>query len=231
MKIRDYATTRVKYGYRRIHVLLQREGLKINRKRVYRLYCLENLNMRLKSRRKQVARPRIELVKESRANEVWAMDFVSDQLFNGKWFRTLTVVDVFTRECLCTHIGQSMKGTDVVQALERLCIHRQKPSAIRVDNGPEFVSKELDLWAYQKGIGLVFSRPGKPTDNAYIESFNGSFREECLQTHWFLSLEDARIKIDTWQKDYNEFRPHSSLGYKTPSEFASCVDGPISLLG
>lgn len=231
MKIRDYATTRVKYGYRRIHVLLQREGLKINRKRVYRLYCLENLNMRLKSRRKQVARPRIELVKESRANEVWAMDFVSDQLFNGKWFRTLTVVDVFTRECLCTHIGQSMKGTDVVQALERLCIHRQKPSAIRVDNGPEFVSKELDLWAYQKGIGLVFSRPGKPTDNAYIESFNGSFREECLQTHWFLSLEDAKIKIETWRKDYNEFRPHSSLGYRTPKEFASLACVPNSLSG
>lgn len=159
MKIRDYATARVRYDYRRIHVRLQREGLKINRKRVYRLYCLENLNVQLKSRRKQVARPRIELIKESRANEVWAMDFVSDQLFNGKWFRTLTVVDGFTRECLCTHIGQSMKGTDVVHALERLCIHREKPSTIRVDNGPEFVSKELDLWAYQKGIGFGFSHP------------------------------------------------------------------------
>lgn len=231
MKIRDYATARVKYGYRRIHVLLQREGLKINRKRVYRLYCLENLNVRLKSRRKQVSRPRIELVKESRANEVWAMDFVSDQLFNGTWFRTLTIVDVFTRECLATHVGQSLKGVDVVYALERICSERGTPESIRVDNGPEFVSKELDLWAYHCGVKLSFSRPGKPTDNPHIESFNGSLREECLQTHWFLSLEDAKIKIETWRRDYNEFRPHSSLGYRTPKEFASLESGSNSLSG
>lgn len=125
MKIRDYATSRVRYGYRRIHVLLQREGLKVNRKRVYRLYCLENLNVRLKPRRKRTSQPRIEHVKESRPNEVWAMDFVADQLFNGKWFRTLTLVDVFTRECLLTHVGQSIKGHDVVQALERICARRE----------------------------------------------------------------------------------------------------------
>ncbi len=231
MEIRDYATFRVKYGYRRIHVLLQREGLKVNKKRIYRLYRLENLNERLKTRRKQVSRPRVEPVKESRANEVWAMDFVSDQLFNGKWFRTLTVVDVFTRECLVTHIGQSLKGADVVYALERICSERGTPESIRVDNGPEFMSKELDLWAYRSGIKLCFSRPGKPTDNPHIESFNGSFREECLQTHWFLSLEDAKIKIETWRKDYNEFRPHSSLGYKTPKEFATLAYVPNSLSG
>lgn len=182
MKIRDYATSRVRYGYRRIHVLLQREGIKVNHKRVYRLYCLENLNERLKARRKQVARPRRALVKMCQANEVWAMDFVADQLFNGKWFRTLTVVDVFTRECLLTHVGQSIKGTDVVYALEQLCSQRGTPETIRVDNGPEFVSKELDLWAYRCKVKLSFSRPGKPTDNPHIESFNGSFREECLQT-------------------------------------------------
>jgi putative transposase len=231
MKIRDYATARVTYGYRRIHVLLQREGFHINRKRVYRLYCQDNLNVRHTARRKQVARPRIAVVKESRANEVWAMDFVSDQLFNGKWFRTLTVVDVFTRECLLTHVGQSIKGADVVYALEQMCLQRGTPEAIRVDNGPEFVSKELDLWAYRCGVKLSFSRPGKPTDNPHIESFNGSFREECLQTHWFLSLEDARMKIESWRKDYNEFRPHSSLGYKTPAEFASMAFGPTSLSG
>lgn len=231
MKIRDYATSRVTYGYRRIHVLLQREGINVNHKRVYRLYCLENLNVRLPSRRKRVARPRIGILKESRANEVWAMDFVADQLFNGKWFRTLTLVDVFTRECLLTHVGQSIKGTDVVYALEQVCSQRGTPETIRVDNGPEFVSKELDLWAYRCGVKLSFSRPGKPTDNPHIESFNGSFREECLQTHWFLSLEDATMKIESWRKDYNEFRPHSSLGYKTPAEFASLACGPTSLSG
>ena len=159
------------------------------------------------------------------------MDFVADQLFNGKWFRTLTVVDVFTRECLLLHVGQSIKGIDVVNAPAQLCAVHGKPESIQVDNGPEFVSRELDLWAYQQGISLVFSRPGKPTDNAYIESFNGSFREECLQTHWFLSLEDATMKIESWRKDYNEFRPHSALGYKTPAEFASLACGPNSPSG
>lgn len=133
MKIREYAAARVKYGYLRIHVLLQREGLKVNSKRVYRLCCLENLNVRLTSRRKQVARPRLEIVKESRDHEVWAMDFVSYQLFNGKWFRTLTVVEVFTRECLATHIGQSIKGTDVVYYMESTCPERGSPESIRVE--------------------------------------------------------------------------------------------------
>ena len=116
-------------------------------------------------------------------------------------------------------------------ALERLCVVHGKAESIQVDNGPEFVSKELDLWASQQGINLLFSRPGKPTDNAYIESFNGSFREECLQTHWFLSLQDATMKIESWRKDYNEFRPHSSLGYKTPAEFASLACASTSLSG
>ena len=124
-----------------------------------------------------------------------------------------------------------IKGIDVVNALEQLCAVHGKPESIQVDNGPEFVSKELDLWASQQGINLVFSRPGKPTDNAYIESFNGSFREECLQTHWFFSLEDATMKIESWRKDYNEFRPHSALGYKTPHEFASSITVQDSLSG
>ncbi len=142
MKIRDYAMSRLTYGYRMIHVLLEREGLKVNHKRVYRLYCLEDLNLRLKARRKQGAQPRQLLSKESRPNEVWAMDFVADQLFNGRWFRTLTLVDVFTRECLLTHVGQSIKGIDVVHALEHCCALHGKPRSIQVDNGPEFVSKD-----------------------------------------------------------------------------------------
>jgi len=220
MKIRDYASTHVRYGYLRIHALLQREGLKVNKKRVYRLYCLEGLNLRCKAKKKRVSAPRIEIRSESRPNESWAMDFVSDQLFNGKRFRSLTMLDSFTRECLAIHVDRSIQGTDVVQVLDRLKATRGAPAYIRVDNGPEFISKALDLWASQEGVRLHFSRPGKPTDNALIESFNGSFRDECLQTNWFLSLEDARAKIEQWRRDYNEFCPHSSLGKKTPSEFA-----------
>ena len=221
MKIRDYAQSHVKYGYLRIHVLLRREGLPVNKKRVYRLYRLEGLNLRRKyTRRKVVSAPRIEPPRESRANESWAMDFVSDQLFDGRRFRSLTLIDSYTRECLAIHADKAIRGTDVVDTLEHLKRTRGVPQVIRVDNGPEFISKALDLWAYQEGVRLHFSRPGKPTDNATIESFNGTFRNECLQTHWFLSLEDARSKIETWRIEYNEYRPHSSLGYKTPSEFA-----------
>ncbi len=139
------------------------------------------------------------------------MDFVSDQLFNGKRFRSLTMLDSYTRECLAIHVDRSIQGTDVVAVLEKLKGTRTAPEYIRIDNGPEFISKALDLWAYQEGVRLHFSRPGKPTDNALIESFNGSFRDECLQTNWFLSVEDARQKIEQWRRDYNEFRPHSSL--------------------
>ena len=221
MKIRDYAQSHVRYGYLRIHILLRREGMKVSKNRVYRLYCLEGLNLRRKyKRRKLVTAPRIEPQRESRPNESWAMDFVSDQLFNGKRFRSLTMLDSFTRECLAIHVDRSIQGTDVVEVLEKLKATKGVPEYIRIDNGPEFISKALDLWAYQEGVRLHFSRPGKPTDNAMIESFNGSFRDECLQTNWFLSVEDATLKIEQWRKDYNEFRPHSSLGYKTPGEFA-----------
>jgi putative transposase len=152
------------------------------------------------------------------AYESWAMDFVSDQLFDGRRFRALTLIDIYTRECLALHVAQSIKAEDVVNVLNRVRYERGKPETIRVDNGPEFISKALDLWAYQQRSNLQFSRPGKPTDNAFIESFNGSFRSECLNVHWFLSLQDAKEKIETWRLNYNEFRPHSSLGYKTPAE-------------
>jgi putative transposase len=231
MKIRDYAAARVRYGYLRIYILLRREGLVVNHKRVYRLYCEENLNVRLKARRKCVARPRVPIFFESRPDMVWSMDFVSEQLFKGKRFRTLTLVDTFTRECLATHVDQSIRGSDVVMVLADLAEGGRRPAQIQVDNGPEFVSKELDCWAWQNGVKLQFSRPGKPTDNARIESFNGSFRDECLQIHWFLSLEDAKLKIETWRRDYNEYRPHSSLGYRTPQDFAANWPELISLSG
>ena len=221
MKIRDYAESHVKYGYLRIHVLLRREGLKVSKNRVYRLYCLEGLNLGRKyTRRTVVSAPRFEPPRESRSNESWAMDFVSDQLFDGRRFRSLTLIDSYTRECLAIRAEATIRGIDVVDTLEHLKRTRGVPQFIRIDNGPEFISKVLDLWAYQEGVRLHFSRPGKPTDNATIESFNGTFRNECLQTHWVLSLADARSKIEQWRIEYNEYRPHSSLGYKTPSEFA-----------
>lgn len=151
------------------------------------------------------------------------MDFVSDALFDGRRFRGLTVIDNFTRECLIIVADQNLRGEDVVAALEQVRQVRGTPTRIQVDNGPEFVSVALDRWAYEHRITLDFSRPGKPTDNPFIESFNGSFRDECLNAHWFLSLDDAREKIERWRKDYNHFRPHSSLGDATPAQYAEQI--------
>jgi len=221
MRIRDIAASRVRYGYRRIHILLKREGWKINHKRVYRLYREEGLNLRQKSKRKKLSCPRIiEKVNTSQLNQCWAMDFVSDQLFNGKRFRALTILDIYSRECLAIYADKSIKGEMVADVLEKLKDSRGLPLKIKVDNGPEFISKALDAWAYFNKVQLEYSRPGRPIDNAHIESFNGSFRDECLNTNWFMSLEDARQKIETWKNDYNEFRPHSALTYRTPAAYA-----------
>jgi putative transposase len=149
------------------------------------------------------------------------MDFMADQLFSGQRFRLLTLVDNFSRESLVVRVGQSLTGDDVVRVLEEVTAGRGKPRTIQVDNGPEFVSKSLDLWAYWNKVELDFSRPGKPTDNAFIESFNGKFREECLNPHWFLSLEDAQERVEAWRDDYNQSRPHSALGNRSPNEFAA----------
>ena len=193
----------------------------MNHKRVHRLYCLEGLNLRAQNKRRRIRslqRPDRPLA--TRLNESWSMDFVSDALFNGRRFRALTVVDNFSRECLAIEADQGMRGEQVVKVLERLKYVRGLPEVIRVDNGSEFISKAMDKWAYDNQVKLSFSRPGKPVDNAFIESFNGSFRDECLNVNWFLSIQDARQKIEAWRKDYNEFRPHSSLGDMTPREFA-----------
>jgi putative transposase len=148
------------------------------------------------------------------------MDFVSDQLYNGKRFRALTVIDMYSRECLDIYVNKAIKGETVTEVLDRLKGTRGLPKRIKVDNGPEFISRALDAWAYFNNVKLDYSRPGTPTDNAHIESFKGSFRDECLNTNWFMSLDDAQEKIDYWRKDYNEFRPHSALTYLAPSEFA-----------
>ena len=211
----------MRYGYRRIHVLLRREGWQVNHKRVRRLYQLEGLQLRNKSPKRRVAaKLRADRHPATGPNECWSMDFLSDQLFDGRRIRVLTIVNNFTRLSPAIDVRMSYRGADVVDTLERLASSYGRPKRIRVDQGPEFVSKDLDLWAWLDGVTLDFSRPGKPTDNAFAESFNGKFRAECLSASWFLSLDDARSKCEAWRRDYNEVRPHSSIGNQTPIERA-----------
>ncbi len=222
MRMKEIANTRVHYGFNRVHVMLKREGFKDNHKRVYRLYRQEGLSLRHKRpKRNKAAQLRQPKTQADHANQIWSMDFVADNLFDGRKIRMLTVVDCFTRESLAIHVGQSLKGEDVTQVLSQICSERGVPTTIKTDNGSEFISKALDKWAYERGIEQDFSRPGKPTDNAMIESFNGRLRQECLNEHWFMSLEDAESKIGGWRQYYNESRPHSALGWQTPAEFAA----------
>ena len=220
-RIREIAATRVRYGMWRIFVLLRREGFRDNHKRVHRIYKEEGLNLRSKRpRRNKAAAHRMERPDLNSLHQCWSMDFVSDNLFNGQRFRCLTVVDNFSRYCHAIRVGKSIKGMDVVEVMEALKQQNKAvPKRIQVDNGSEFISKDFDKWAYDNKVVLDYSRPGKPTDNPYIESFNGSFRDECLNVSWFLSLDDAYEKINTWVNEYNNFRTHSSLNDITPAEF------------
>lgn len=220
-RICEIAAVRIRYGYQRIYILLRREGWHVNHKRVHRIYCEEGLNIRHKRPRRRVAAAHRLLRPEvSKIDQCWSMDFVSDNLFNGRRIRALTIVDNFSRECMAIHVDKKISGSSVVQVLERLRLFEGRcPARIQVDNGPEFISKVLDKWAYENSVVLDFSRPGKPTDNALIESFNGSFRDECLNTNWFLSVDDAKAKVASWRRDYNSFRPHSSLSNLTPDQF------------
>ncbi|PTM50319.1 putative transposase [Phreatobacter oligotrophus] len=216
-RIKEICETRVRYGYRRVHVLLRRDGWAVNPKWIYRLYKELGLQLRNKVPKRRVkAKLRDDRRAATRTNETWAMDFVHDQLATGRKIRVLTIVDTFSRFSPAVDARFSYRGEDVVLTLERVCAALGYPATIRVDQGSEFVSRDLDLWAYQKGVILDFSRPGKPTDNGFIESFNGKFRAECLNTHWFMSLDDARSKMEAWRRDYNEVRPHSAIGNKPP---------------
>ena len=196
---------------------MRREGWLINHKKTHRIYCEEGLNLRRKRPRRRVAAAhRVERPDIAAPDQVWSMDFVADEPFNGRRIRALTVVDNFSRQSLAIDVDFRLNGEAVVETMMRLPSQSRWPKRIQVDNGSEFISRALDKWAHEHGVELDFSRPGKPTDNAFIESFNGSFRDECLNLNWFLDLEDARQKIETWRRDYNEFRPHSSLGGQTP---------------
>ncbi len=220
LRLRELAAARVRYGYERLHTLLLREGWRINHKRVYRLYHEEGLSLRLKTKKKRISQRRVPLSRPAAPNECWSMDFVHDRLADGRSFRLLTLVDNFSRVSPAIECDFSFNGPRVAAVLERLK-ENGLPQTIKVDNGSEFISKAFDAWAHRNGVKLEFSRPGKPTDNAFIESFNGRLRQECLNQNWFLSLDDARQTIESWRRDYNEYRPHSSLDQRTPSEFVA----------
>ena len=228
-RIKEIAETRMRYGYRRVYVLLRREGWQVNAKRIYRLYREMGLQLRNKTPRRRVrAKLREDRRPALQVNETWAMDFVHDQLATGRKLRVLTIVDTFSRYAPAVEPRFGYRAPDVIEVLERVGREIGFPKSIRVDQGSEFVSRDLDLWAYTRGVVLDFSRPGKPTDNAFIESFNGKFRAECLNAHWFMSLDDARRKCEAWRRDYNEERPHSAIGNKPPISLMnrSAAHGP-----
>jgi putative transposase len=228
-RIKEIAATRVRYGYRRIHVLLRREGWPVNAKRVYRLYRETGLQLRNKTPKRRVkAKLRDDRRPATRSNETWAMDFVHDQLATGKKLRVLTIVDTFSRFSPAVEPRFSFSGADVVEVLEGVCKEVGFPATIRVDQGSEFVSRDLDLWAYQRGVTLDFSRPGKPTENVFIESFNGKFRAECLNAHWFMTLDDARRKCEAWRRDYNCASEHPSVYVIELKRFCCLQSGPAA---
>jgi putative transposase len=221
-RMREIATTRIRYGYRRVHILLKREGWPVGRNVIYRLYREEGLALRTKRpRRCKMVVHRQARCRPRRPNEAWSLDFVHDRLGNGEKFRALTVVDVYSREALAIEVGQRLRGEHVVEVLNGLVRQRGAPKHLFADNGAEFRGHLVDLWAYHHGVRIDFSRPGKPTDNAYIETFNGSLRDECLNLHWFETLTEARQLIEAWRVDYNVSRPHMALGNLPPSEYAA----------
>ena len=225
-RVKELASRRQRWGYRQLHRLARREGLIMNQKKFRRIYREQKLSLRLRKKSKQKTQPRVPMPAPTGPNERWSMDFVSDQLGStGRRFRVLTVIDEFTRESLALYTDFSIPGLTVTRVLEKI---GRTPKSIVIDNGSEFTGRVMDSWAFEKNIKLDFIRPGKPNENAFIESFNGRFRDECLNGNWFLSLEDARRTIEEWRNDYNEHRPHSSLGGLTPKEFAEKTTRPAS---
>ena len=226
LRIRDLAHARPRFGYLRIWVLLRREGWLVNRKRVRRLYRLEGLQLRMRvRRRKHIALHRGPAPVPTGPTERWSMDFVHDTLADGRPFRILTVVDHWSRQSPLLEVASRMSGVTVSQALDRVLDGALRPRSITVDHGTEFQSRALEDWAYRQGVQLDFIRPGKPVENAFIEAFNGRLRDECLNVHQFTSLAHAQAIIEVWRIDYNQRRPHSSLGHLTPNEFVAQRQG------
>jgi putative transposase len=219
-RLKELALKRMRFGYRRLTAMLVREGIAANHKHVYRLYREEGLAMRIRSRRRIRWTGVVPKPTADRPNERWSMDFVSDCVSTGRVIRMLTVVDECTRECPAIEVDTSLGGLRVRRVLDRIASERGLPEAIVLDNGPEFRGRALAAWSEERGVRLEFIQPGKPSQNAYAESFNGRLRDECLNANWFTSLSDARRKIESWRQDYNQLRPHSSLDYLPPAEFA-----------
>lgn len=217
----DLAVEFPRRGYRQLWDRLRRRGRKVNQKKVYRLYREEGLQVRRRRRRRLRGAPRRPLPRPTALNQRWSMDFMSDFISDGRSMRTLNVIDDFSTESLAIDVGRSITGEQVGRLLDAIALERGYPGAIVVDNGPEFTSKALDVWAYERGVDLHFITPGKPNENALIEAFNARFRDECLNENWFTDLDDARTKIEAWRIDYNENRGQRKNGWLTPSEFAA----------
>jgi len=224
-RLQAHAAERPRFGYRRLHTLLSREGITANHKRVHRVYRDARLQVRRRRRKHLTRGERQPLPMPSRPGERWSMDFMLDTLADGRAFRLLNIVDDFTRECVAIEVDRSLPGARVVRVLERLRTSRGLPQVLVTDNGPEFAGRTLDAWAYAAGVTLRFIRPGRPIENAYVESFNGKCRDECLNEHWFVSMADAQITIEAWRVDYNTVRPHSALSGATPAQFATTSMG------
>jgi putative transposase len=225
-RLRELAEERRRWGSPMLYLVLRREGWLVNHKRVERLYREEGLSLRRRRRRKRLSHLRIVRQAPEAANQLWSMDFVSDTLAGGRRLRALTVLDEWSRESLAIEVDASLTGARVTRVLQRLRVIRGGlPPVIQTDNGPEFTSRALDRWAYECGVRIQFIEPGKPIQNAFIESFNGRLRDECLNEQVFVSLDDARRKIEAWRQDYNRVRPHSALGNRIPEEFAR-INGP-----
>jgi putative transposase len=220
-RLKALAEERRRWGCPLLYRVIRREGFAVNHKRVERMYREEGLSLRRRRRRKRLSHLRVVRERPQALNHTWAVDFVHDGLFNGRRFRMLTVIDEWSRECLAVEVDTSLTGERVARVLERLCALRSLPVVIQSDNGPEFRGRVMDEWAYASGVRLQFIEPGKPIQNDFIESFNSRLREECLNEQVFVSLDDARRKIEQWRMQYNCERPHSSLGYLAPAEFAA----------
>jgi putative transposase len=220
LRMKQLAQEKLRYGVRRLHTLLKKEGLVINHKRTERLYKKEGLAIRTKKPKKHNTTIRLPLPVPREINEQWAMDFIHDTNSEGRRFRCFSILDICSRECLAIRVDTSIPAKSVVDAMDRLIETRGKPSLIITDNGPEFTSNTFHTWAYEKGIKLCFIHPGKPMENAFIESFQGRLRDECLNLHWFSTIQNARDKIERWRIEYNTERPHSSLNGLTPVEYA-----------
>lgn len=218
-RLATLAQEKRRYGARRLHVLLKREGLVINHKKTERIYRELGLSIRTKKRKRLVNSLRLALPVPARVNEIWAADFIHDATAGGSRIRCLTVVDVFSRECLAIEVATSIPGASVVNVFDRLGELRETPEIIVTDNGPEFTGRALGQWVMDHDVKLAFIRPGKPIENAFIESFNGRFRDECLNEHWFRTVDDAQARIEAWRCEYNTERPHSALGHLTPLEY------------